>query len=71
MTSIFQSFTDPVLQAPTIGSMLMCLASALIGVIVFLRKKALLGEALSHAAYPGVVISAWAVPAIFPPHPRI
>ena len=66
MTSIFQSFTDPVLQAPTIGSMLMCLASALIGVIVFLRKKALLGEALSHAAYPGVVISAWAVAAIFP-----
>jgi manganese/zinc/iron transport system permease protein len=48
-------FTDPILQAPTIGSMLMCLSAALIGVIVFLRKQSLLGESLSHAAYPGVI----------------
>lgn len=48
-------FTDAVLRAPTVGSMLMCLAAALIGVIVFLRKQSLLGESLSHAAYPGVV----------------
>jgi manganese/zinc/iron transport system permease protein len=47
-------FTDPVLRAPTIGSMLMCLAASLVGVIVFVRKRSLLGEALSHAAYPGV-----------------
>ncbi|MBS0652017.1 MAG: metal ABC transporter permease [Verrucomicrobia bacterium] len=66
MTSILQSFTDPVLQAPTIGSMLMCLASALIGVIVFLRKRSLLGEALSHASYPGVVVSVLIVAALFP-----
>lgn len=52
-------FTDPVLQDATIGSMLMCLSSALIGVLVFLRKRSLLGEALSHAAYPGVVASVW------------
>lgn len=58
MTSIGSYFTDPVLQAPTLGSMLMCLASAVIGVVVFLRKRSLLGEALSHAAYPGVVLSA-------------
>lgn len=58
MTLISSYFTDPVLQAPTLGSMLMCLASALIGVVVFLRKRSLLGEALSHAAYPGVVLSA-------------
>jgi manganese/zinc/iron transport system permease protein len=36
--------------------MLMCLTAALVGVIVFLRKQSLLGESLSHAAYPGVVI---------------
>lgn len=47
-------FRDPVLRAPTIGSMLMCLAAALVGVIVFVRKRSLLGEALSHATYPGV-----------------
>lgn len=49
-------FTDAVLRAPTIGCMLMCLAAALVGVIVFLRKQSLIGEALSHASYPGVII---------------
>lgn len=34
----------------------MCLTASLVGVIVFLRKQSLLGESLSHAAYPGVVI---------------
>ncbi len=66
MSSVAAFFTDPVLQSPTIGSMLMCLASALVGVIVFLRKRSLLGEALSHATYPGVVISVWVVAALFP-----
>lgn len=48
-------FTDAVLRGPTIGSMLMCLTAALIGSIVLLRKQSLVGEALSHAAYPGVI----------------
>lgn len=34
----------------------MCLAASLIGVILFLRKQSLVGEALSHAAYPGVIL---------------
>lgn len=55
MQSPFVYFTDAVLRAPTIGCMLMCLTAALVGVIVFLRKQSLLGESLSHAAYPGVV----------------
>jgi len=59
-------FTDPVLQAPTIGSMLMCLSSALVGVVVFLRKRSLLGEALSHAAYPGVVLAVLSMAVFFP-----
>jgi manganese/zinc/iron transport system permease protein len=54
---MIEFFTDPVLRAPTLGSMLMCLASSLVGVIVFLRKRSLIGETLSHAAYPGVVLS--------------
>lgn len=49
-------FTDAVLRAPTIGSMLMCLGASLVGVLVFLRKQSLLGESLSHAAYPGVIM---------------
>lgn len=34
----------------------MCLSASLMGVIVFLRKQSLIGEALSHAAYPGLMI---------------
>lgn len=51
---MLEYFTDAVLRGPTIGCMLMCFAAALMGVIVFLRKKSLLGESLSHATYPGV-----------------
>jgi manganese/zinc/iron transport system permease protein len=53
--NLLSYFTDAVLRAPTIGSMLMCLGAALVGVLVFLRKQSLLGESLSHAAYPGVI----------------
>lgn len=49
-------FTDPVLRAPTLGSMLMCVGAAMVGVLVFLRRQSLLGESLSHAAYPGVIL---------------
>jgi manganese/zinc/iron transport system permease protein len=63
---IWDAFTDPVLRAPTLGSMLMCLASALVGVIVVLRKRSLVGEALSHAAYPGVVLAALFAAVFFP-----
>lgn len=49
-------FFDPILRAPTIASMLMCFSAGLVGAFVFLRKQSLLGEALSHAAYPGVIL---------------
>lgn len=55
-SSPFVYFTDAVLRAPTIGCMLMCFSAALVGVIVFLKKQSLLGESLSHAAYPGVIV---------------
>ncbi|SCA62421.1 Probable metal transport system membrane protein CPn_0347/CP_0413/CPj0347/CpB0354 [Chlamydiales bacterium SCGC AG-110-M15] len=35
----------------------MSLSAALVGVIVLLRKQSLLGESLSHAAYPGVILA--------------
>lgn len=57
-------FTDAVLRAPTIASMLMCCAASLVGVIVFLRKESLLGESLSHAAYPGVICGVIALAAL-------
>lgn len=54
---LFNYFIDPVLRAPTIGSMLMCFVAALVGVLVVLRKQSLVGEALSHASYPGVILA--------------
>lgn len=54
--TLFSFFTDPILRAPTIGCMLMCLGASLVGVIVFLRKQSLIGETLSHASYPGVIL---------------
>jgi len=63
---MIEFFTDPVLRAPTLGSMLMCFSSALIGCLVFLQKRSLVGEALSHAAYPGVVLSIALAAALFP-----
>ena len=64
--NFFDYFTDPILRAPTWGTLLMCVSSALMGVVLFLRKKSLLGESLSHAAYPGIVFGvaffAWLMP---------
>ena len=50
-------FTDPVLAAPTIGSMLMCMIAAFVGTFCVLKERSLVGEALSHACYPGVICS--------------
>jgi len=44
----------------------MCLSAALVGVIAFLRKRSLVGEALAHAAYPGVVIACILAGLFFP-----
>lgn len=58
ISTLLNYFTDPVLRAPTIGSILMCLSASLVGVVVYLRKESLIGEALSHATYPGVILGA-------------
>lgn len=55
--NVFSFFSDPILRAPTIGTMLMCFAASIVGVLVFVRKRSLLGEALSHATYPGVTLA--------------
>lgn len=48
-------FTDPVLRGPMWGTLFLCLTLGLAGVFVFFQKKSLVGEVLSHAAYPGVL----------------
>lgn len=44
----------------------MCVSSSLVGVLIFVKKRSLLGEALSHAAYPGVVLSVLLFSLFFP-----
>lgn len=56
MNSLYMYFTDVIYRGPTIASMLMCVSASLIGAIVYLRKQSLLGEALSHATYPGLIL---------------
>ncbi len=66
MIALLDFFQEALYRAPTIGSMLMGAATAVVGVILLLRKETLLGEALSHSAYPGVMLSALASSFLLP-----
>lgn len=54
--NLLEFFTDPILRAPTWGTLFMCIASSLMGVFVLLKKRSLLTETLSHATYPGIIL---------------
>ena len=66
--SLIDFFTDPVLRGPTWGTLFMCIASSLMGAILLLKRRCLLGESLSHAAYPGIVAGVGFVGLFFPEH---
>lgn len=46
--------------------MLMCFSAGIVGGLVFLQRRSLVGEALSHASYPGVVLSIFVASLLFP-----
>jgi manganese/zinc/iron transport system permease protein len=50
-------FQDPNTQWILFGCMLLGLSSGVIGSFAYLRKQSLMGDALSHAALPGVCIA--------------
>jgi manganese/zinc/iron transport system permease protein len=52
-----QIFQDPNTQWILLGTMLLGLSSGVIGSFAYLRKQSLMGDALSHAALPGVCIA--------------
>ena len=54
--TILRFFTDPILAAPTWATMLMCLASSIIGVLLVVKRRALLGESISHTTYMGIAL---------------
>lgn len=53
----FFSFTDPNVIYVVVGSVLLTGTSAIVGVFTFLRKKALVGDAIAHAVLPGICLA--------------
>lgn len=53
----FFSFTDPNVRYVVIGSILLTASSAIVGSFTFLKKKALVGDAVAHSVLPGVCLS--------------
>jgi manganese/zinc/iron transport system permease protein len=50
-------FTDTTLLTITIGTMVLGATSGMLGSFAVLRKESLLGDAISHAALPGIVLA--------------
>lgn len=57
LISFIKWFTDPNMQWILMGSLLLGLGSGVIGSFAYLRKQSLLGDALAHAALPGICIA--------------
>lgn len=53
----FFSFQDPNVRYVVFGSVLLSVSSAIVGCFTFLKKKALLGDVVSHAVLPGICLS--------------
>lgn len=54
---LFDMLRDPNAQWILLGSMLLGLSSGVLGSFAYLRKQSLMGDALAHAALPGVCIA--------------
>ena len=57
ITIFTELFTDTTLRTITIGTMVLGAASGMLGSFAVLRKESLLGDAISHAALPGIVLA--------------
>lgn len=52
----FLSFSEPNIRYVTFGSILLCSSAAVVGSFIFLKKKALVGDAVAHSVLPGVCL---------------
>ncbi|WP_322923827.1 metal ABC transporter permease [Paenibacillus campi] len=57
MDALWMLWTDPNMRWIVIGCMLLGLSSGLIGCYMLLQKRSLIGDALAHAALPGICIA--------------
>ncbi|MBU2913069.1 MULTISPECIES: metal ABC transporter permease [Reichenbachiella] len=53
----FFSFQDPNIRYVAAGSVLLAISSALVGCFTFLKKKALVGDAVAHSVLPGICLA--------------
>lgn len=53
----FFSFSDPNIVAVVIGAILLTASSAVVGTFTFLKKKALVGDAVAHSVLPGICLA--------------
>jgi len=56
--TFLEFFTDPLLRGPMLGAIFICMSTSVISVFVYVQKRTLVGETLSHATYPGVLLAA-------------
>jgi len=52
----FFSFTDPNIRYVVLGTMLLTGSAAVVGTFALLKKKALVGDAIAHAVFPGICL---------------
>ena len=57
MDSFLKMLSDYTFQTVALGSALLGLISGVLGSFAVLRKQSLLGDGVSHAALPGVVLA--------------
>lgn len=53
----FFSFSDPNVRYVTLGTMVLGATAAMVGSFSFLRKRALVGDAIAHSILPGVCLA--------------
>lgn len=57
MTWILELFSDYTIRNVALGTFLLGLGAGAVGTFAVLRKQSLLGDAISHAALPGIVLA--------------
>src|SRR5690625_2385987 len=57
INTLIELFSDTTLRTVAIGTMVLGASSGMLGSFAVLRKQSLLGDAISHAALPGIVMA--------------
>lgn len=53
----FFSFSDPTVRIVSLGTVFLAMSASVVGTFAFLRKRALVGDAIAHAILPGIAIA--------------